>query len=149
MSSISYPFFVILRMMTPSSVSTLQCLRFCCVFLSCFLSCHSWINFQWCREAREETYTHGETWCVLKALLFIRAVYLKVSHKVCQALPFLKKNWFCAISLFNFQCKIVFLTLTLCTRHACPVAQKAPHPNNCTPMVFFLVVRCLLFMVTL
>jgi len=39
-------FFRIMRMMTPSSVSTFQCLGFCYVFLYCFLSCHFRINFQ-------------------------------------------------------------------------------------------------------
>jgi hypothetical protein len=31
----------------------------------------------------------------------------------------------------------VFLTLTVCTCHGCPVGQRAPYLNNCTPSLFF------------
>jgi hypothetical protein len=56
----------------------LQCLGFYCVFLSHFLSCRSWIGFQWHHEVREGTCTQGETGCVWEAPLFIRPVCLKV-----------------------------------------------------------------------
>jgi hypothetical protein len=147
MSSISGPFFVIMRMMTPSSVSMLQCLGFCYVFLSYFLSCHSRINFQWCREARlQVTCIQGETWCVLKALLFIRAVCSKVSHKV---LPFFKKSLilcYCSSQLPMQDC--VFYSPFMYLPHLSGGLGSTPSQQLHTNGIFF-VVRCLLLMVTL
>jgi len=42
-----------------------------------------------------------------------------------------------------------FFTLPLCTCHTRLVVQRAPHPNNCTPMVWNYVVHYLLLMVAL
>jgi hypothetical protein len=60
------------------TLSTFQCLGFCCVFLSRFPSCRSWIAFQGCLEQGRKPCIQGKSWCVLEAPLFMRAVCLKV-----------------------------------------------------------------------
>ncbi len=58
----------------------------------------------------------------------------------------LRNLWFRVIVIFNFYYRIVFLTLALCTCHACLVAQKATSQELHTDGIFF-VVRCVFLMV--